>query len=313
MNKITIENRMIYAKKSLLGLSIGDAFGDTFFGCEDEIKNRIKLRKVLPEKWLFTDDTVMGIAIYEILRKYGQIRQDELAASFAKNYILDTHRKYGGTAHGILRDIGEGKDWRIISPAVFDGMGSMGNGAAMRAAPIGAYFYDDLEMVKRQAKLSAEITHSNLEGIAGAVAIAVAAGVALNNKLNNCSFEPVEFINKVFEETPESDTRYKIRKAARVSKNSDIEFAISVLGNGIKLTAQDTVPIAIWFMANYINNYEEALWNSVSALGDRDTICAMVGSVVALYVDDITIPKLWIDSTESIEDSVFMQETTNDN
>ena len=48
----------------------------------------------------------------------------------------------------------------------------------MRVAPLGAYFADDLEMVRAQAVLAAEVTHAHPEGIAGAVAVALAAAWA---------------------------------------------------------------------------------------------------------------------------------------
>jgi ADP-ribosylglycohydrolase len=35
----------------------------------------------------------------------------------------------------------------------------------MRVSPIGAYYFDDLKQVKELAIKSAEITHSNIEGI----------------------------------------------------------------------------------------------------------------------------------------------------
>lgn len=59
-------------------------------------------------------------------------------------------------------------------------MGSMGNGAAMRVAPIGAYFADDLDKVLSHARASAEVTHGHREGIAGAMATAVASALLLN-------------------------------------------------------------------------------------------------------------------------------------
>lgn len=43
------------AKTSLLGLSVGDAFGETFFGAETVIRDRIQHRKLQEGTWLFTD------------------------------------------------------------------------------------------------------------------------------------------------------------------------------------------------------------------------------------------------------------------
>lgn len=305
MKNQNISERLNYARTSLIGLSVGDAFGETFFGEEEKVLDRISKRELRASEWNFTDDTVMGIAVYKMLEQYGEIRQDELAKLFASNYSKDWHRGYGGTAHEILQAIDAGDDWRNVSPKVFAGMGSMGNGAAMRVAPIGAYYYDDSDKIKEQARLSAEVTHFNEEGIAGAIAVALTAGLILESKINSNISSAAEFIEKVFYETPESDTKYAIRKALQIPKNSNIDFAVSVLGNGSRIIAQDTVPLAIWCIAHYKDNYEEALWKTVSALGDRDTTCAIVGSVVALNTGIEGIPPNWIKSAESVESSMF--------
>ncbi|HEX9060274.1 MAG TPA: ADP-ribosylglycohydrolase family protein [Clostridia bacterium] len=297
--------RLKFAKTALTGLSVGDAFGETFFGKENEVLDRISKREIQEREWRFTDDSVMGIAVYKILEQFGEIRQDELAKLFADNYAKDWHRGYGGTAHDILQAIGKGESWQSVSPKAFDGMGSMGNGSAMRVAPLGAFFYDDIDKIKEQARLSAEVTHFNKEGIAGAVAIALAAGVVLENRMKSNILSASEFIEKIFYETPESDTKYAIRKALQVPKDSNIDFVVSVLGNGSRIIAQDTVPFAVWCIAHYRDNYEKALWKTVSALGDRDTTCAIVGGVVALNTGTEGIPSLWIVSSESVEGSMF--------
>ena len=53
-----------------------------------------------------------------------------------------------------------------------------GNGAAMRVAPVGAYFADDPDRAAHEAQHSAVITHAHPEGQAGAIAVAVAAATA---------------------------------------------------------------------------------------------------------------------------------------
>ena len=309
MSNKTVSNndRLILARKSLEGLAIGDCFGETFFGEPEDISRKISNRQVEPAPWHFTDDTVMGICIYKMLEKYGYIHQNELSKLFGRNYLKDCRRGYGGTAHSILQALGYGGDWRKISPEVFDGMGSMGNGAAMRAAPIGAYFFDDIDETVRQARLSAQVTHFNEEGVAGAIAVAVAAALMVNYKLGTYAQTGNDFIFDVAEKVPESDTKYKIKTAQQVEKYSSIEFAVSVLGNGFSVMAQDTVPIAIWCVSHFLNDYEEALWKAVSALGDRDTICAIVGSIVALNND--SYPNDWKLASENPFESQFFRNT----
>ena len=294
------EERLRYAKRAL------DCFGQSFFMADEIARQRIKKREISNNPWYFTDDTVMAIGIYCILEKYGKIDQDALARAFAENYALDWHRGYGGTAHSILRSIGEGQDWRDVASGAFDGMGSMGNGAAMRVAPVGAYFADDLDKVLYHARASAEVTHAHMEGIVGAMAAAVASALLLNKKQGSYLGEGAVFLRDVADKLPDSDTKYKILSAASVPKESSIDFVVSVLGNGIRLTAQDTVPLCLWCAAYYYTSLEEALWMAVSALGDRDTICAIVGGMVSLYADEL--PQQWVSYVERPETSVFMRD-----
>jgi len=72
------------------------------------------------------------------------------------------------------------------------------------------------------------------------------------------------------------------------------------LGNGSMVTAQDTVPFALWSAACHPNDYEEALWTTVGGLGDRDTTCAMVGGVVVMSTGVRAIPKEWLHCLELI-------------
>ena len=297
------KDRVRYAKRALDGIALGDCFGQTFFVPDKIARQRIKDREILNEPWFFTDDTVMAIGIYRILEKYGKIDQDKLARVFAENYALDWHRGYGGTAHSILQSIGEGKDWREVAAEAFDGMGSMGNGGAMRVAPIGAYFADDMDKVLYYARASAEVTHAHIEGIAGAMAIAAASALFLNKRLGYYFGEGDTFLHDIADKLPESDTKYKILSAISIKKENSIDFVVSVLGNGMMLTAQDTVPFCLWCAVYYYNSMEEALWTAVSALGDRDTICAIVGGMVSLYVDEL--PQKWLGYMEHPEDSQF--------
>lgn len=300
------EERLRYAKRALDGVALGDCFGQSFFMADEIARQRIKKREISNNPWYFTDDTVMAIGIYRILEKYGEIDQDALARAFAENYALDWHRGYGGTAHSILRSIGEGQDWRDVASGAFDGMGSMGNGAAMRVAPVGAYFADDLDKVLYHARASAEVTHAHMEGIVGAMAAAVASALLLNKKQGSYLGEGAVFLRDVADKLPDSDTKYKILSAASVPKESSIDFVVSVLGNGIRLTAQDTVPLCLWCAAYFYTSLEEALWMAVSALGDRDTICAIVGGMVSLYADEL--PQQWVSYVERPETSVFMRD-----
>lgn len=248
----------------------------------------------------------MAIAVYQQLAAHQSIDQAELANQFAILHDRDPYRGYGATARRILREIGDGGNWKEISQSVFEGMGSMGNGASMRVTPIGAYYFDDLALVKKLAIQSAEITHSNSEGIAGAIAVAVATAIATEITLVPRNISPNTFIEEVCAALPDSDTRSKIKKSISIPSNYNIETVKSILGNGTKILAQDTVPFAIWCAAHHLSNFEEALWKAVSILGDRDTICAIVGGITIMNSAEVNIPRLWMESVEDVETSIFM-------
>ena len=289
-------------KKALLsieGLSIGDSFGQNFFIEQNKVIQSINSR-ILPTKpWFYTDDTVMAISIVETLDKFKRIEQDYLAMMFARRYIEEPNRGYGSNAGRTLQEISQGVDWRQASNRAFSGMGSMGNGGAMRAAPIGAYFFDDYERVIDEAKASCEVTHSHLDARAGTVAVAIAAAYCVRLSLGLISSNEKDLLETVIEFTPPSDTRSRIKRATNISYDSRLDYVISLLGNGSHLCSYDTVPIAVWFVAGN-DNFVDALWNAVAALGDRDTICAIVGSLIALRVTEQQLPKAWIESREAL-------------
>jgi len=297
--------RIELAKKSLKGISIGDAFGESFFGETNVMLNHIHQRTIPKTSWEFTDDTVMAIAVFEQLEVNQGINQNQLAAQFTINHEKDVNRGYGATARRILREIGEGGDWREISSGVFEGMGSMGNGASMRVGPIGAYSFDDLKKVKELAIKSAEITHSNIEGITGAIAVAVATAIATEMKVNNIELTPAQFIEKVVNELPDTDTKSKINKSLSVPYHYNIETVKTILGNGSKIMVQDTVPFSIWCAAHNLNSFEEAIWKAVSVLGDRDTICAIVGGITIMSATEKSVSVNWVSSVEDFEKSDF--------
>jgi ADP-ribosylglycohydrolase len=280
------------------GLSVGDSFGERFFVHPDVADALIESRAVPAPEWQFTDDTLMAISIAEILSTHGEINQDALAASFAARY--DSSRGYGPAMHSWLQQISAGIPWRVAASSQFGGQGSYGNGAAMRAAPIGAYFADDLDRVFEQAIRSAQVSHTHHEGVAGAIAAAIAAGVAW--QLRDASSTPTrsEFLDLVLPHLPDSEVKSRIRQARDMRESACIQLAVSVLGNGTGVSAQDTVPLALWCAGERLADFEEAMWLTVSGLGDRDTTCAIAGAIVAMYAGPESIPAEWLNSREPL-------------
>lgn len=290
--------RLQRALVTLDGLSIGDAFGQCFFQAENASEERLAERRLPSAPWLFTDDTEMSMSVVSTLAGHGAVAQDELARSLAEHY--DYERAYGPSMHRVLARIREGEGWRRVTNDTFEGQGSYGNGAAMRAAPLGAFFADDLSAVSEQAALSAQVTHAHPEGIAGAVAVALAAAEACRCRAAGCRPSHEEFLGRIVEGLAQSEVRSKLARARSMEQVASLDFPVSVLGNGMNMSAQDTVPFALWCCGQSLENYEEALWLTVSAGGDRDTLCAIVGGVVASFVGADGIPSEWRHRRETL-------------
>jgi ADP-ribosylglycohydrolase len=266
---------------------VGDAFGEQFLRQPAGLFARLQRREVLDGPWPYTDDTVMAMSIVESLACHGGIDQDWLARRFGEKFALDPWRGYGGTAHAILSDLARGADWRRVAAAAFGGAGSMGNGGAMRAGPIGAYFAGDLTTAAVEARRSAEVTHAHPEGQAGAIAVAAAAAWAAAHPSDASGL-----FDAVLDVVPAGPTRDAIAQAARLPSEAALDDVVQRLGNGLRVLAQDTVPFALWCARHWIDDYEGALWTAVSRFGDCDTLGAIVGGIVALSPRAV-IPEAW--------------------
>lgn len=280
------------AKLSLEGLSVGDAFGQQFF---DHPPHNIESRTLPNPPWYYTDDTEMTLSIFENLEQYGAVEQDALARAFAMRY--DPSRGYGPAMHRLLRQIDFGTDWRVAARESFEGQGSYGNGAAMRVAPIGAYFAHDLERVAVEAEKSAVVTHAHPEGVAGAVAVAIAAAQTWLCREKALKPSRTTFPDSVIRYLPSSEVKSKLERARNLPVSTSAELAALILGSGAQISAQDTVPFALWCAAGWLDHFEDALWNTVSGLGDRDTTCAIVGGIVVLF-DSSALPQSWLEARE---------------
>jgi ADP-ribosylglycohydrolase len=287
---------MARVRLALDGLSVGDAFGERFFVSPAMAVSLIVERAIPAAPWHYTDDTEMALGIAEVLDQHQRIDQDALAEVFARRFRARPGRGYGRKAIEILTAIGAGESWRDVSHGAFGGEGSMGNGGAMRAAPVGAYFAGDgAERVVREAAASAEVTHAHPEGQAGAIAVALAAAWIIEHEGQH---EGAALLQHVLAHTPEGRTREGLKVAAETPFDLPSEIAAARLGSGQEVLSHDTVPFSVWCAARRLGDYEEALWATVAGLGDRDTTCAIVGGIVALSGG--VIPGQWLQLREGL-------------
>lgn len=288
------------ARDSLEGLSVGDALGAQFFVPGRSLPDLLDGRPPAAP-WEWTDDTEMACSVYAELGARGHIDRDGLAAVFADR--CEPYRGYGAGAVVVLHQIRDGRPWAEAAGALFAGKGSWGNGAAMRVAPLGAFFAGGLDRAAAQAALSAEVTHRHPEAIVGAMAVAVAASHAASTRGSHCA--PDELLDAVYPYLVEGRTAAGIRRARKLLGRSVTQAAYE-LGNGAQVSAPDTVPFTLWAAATFLNDYPSAITACVEAGGDVDTTAAIVGGIVAAHTgigsqgEVRGIPEAWLAAREAL-------------
>ncbi|GGP41528.1 ADP-ribosylglycohydrolase family protein [Streptomyces abikoensis] len=285
-------DRFHRALASLRGLAVGDALGSQFF--VPAHYPSLKRRELPPAPWSWTDDTEMACSVLAVLAEHGRIDQDALARSFAEHHDFD--RGYGPAVNRMLRLVREGGDWRELAAALFKGQGSWGNGAAMRIAPLGAWYADDPEQATHQAEISAYTTHQHREAVAGAMAVAAAAAIAASP---SGVTGPEALLDGVIALVPRSAVQQGLRRARDMLDYADTSTVAAVLGCGRRTSAHDTVPFALWAAARHLDSFEEAFWTTARAGGDVDTTSAIAGGVVAASERGAP-PTAWLESTEAL-------------
>jgi len=132
----------------------------------------------------FTDDTAMARQVALSIIDKKELDAKDLATRFVKEYKTEPWRGYGGSVGQVFEKLEKTKfasEKEVFLPASeqFDGAGSYGNGAAMRAHPIGL-FGNNIEEVEIMAEKQAKLTHAHDGGIMGSILQATAVHLALH-------------------------------------------------------------------------------------------------------------------------------------
>ena len=317
MNDDVLRDRF---RGALLGTMVGDTLGAPVEGWEcDQLNEKLDDVLVLPpvqrEQHLpifgllsgaemlpgsayYTDDTQMTIGVAESLVAHSEFSGQSMANRFAENF--QEHRGYGPGAFAVLRELRKGGAWDEIGERLFGGQGSFGNGAAMRAAPVGALYHDNLPRLRRVAEAQAAITHTHPIGKQSAALQAAAVAAALRFDTLNDEFDPLTFVDSVtdtvggLEQWLQAGYR-DVRTLLRIYPLP--EEVAETLGNGIE--AQLSVPTALYAFAAHYDSFAQAVLYAVRLGGDTDTIGAMTGAIAGAFHGASAIPPNWLEALEN--------------
>ncbi len=258
----------------LLGTAIGDALGVPF---ETKLVNNKELmdwdgttylgsehHKLKPGQ--YSDDTQMSIVVAESLIINSGFNPDDLAQRYLAWIKSGLARGYGKTTLMAMQNLDSGKHWSESGIA-----GSYGNGTAMRAAPFGVYFRNDIKSLVSIAKMDSAITHVSEDAEAGAITIALAAAYAVNHDTDN-------LLEKICIHLPDCKVKNTIYSLGSLIDSEHIkpDQALKILGT--RANVRETVPAAIYCYLKF-DNYTDAVRTAIRAGGDTDTTAAIVGAL----------------------------------
>ena len=242
----------------MLGAIIGDMVGSLYEF--DPIKK--KDFKIMNRRMRMTDDSLLTIAVANVLMKRSPISYDEnslkeiqkdLIKEFVNTWKCNPHAGFGGMFYRwcvTASRTGEAKPYN-----------SYGNGSAMRISPVGWMARSEDE-VKLLSKTVTEITHNHPEGLKGAEAVAMCIYLALHGASKE------EIHDRVVKDYyPEID---------------ELDFDDLVNHYEFSEICQKSVPQAIYcFLIS--NDMEDAIRNCVAIGGDCDTTGAMAGAIAEAF------------------------------
>jgi ADP-ribosylglycohydrolase len=241
-----------------------------------------------------TDDTQLTI---EVARSLIATDGDFDPADFVVRLIawLPIGRGKGRSTVEAIDGLIRGVAWHDLGGR----LDSAGNGAAMRAAPVGLVraLAAEPDSLVRDAILSALPTHAHPVGVAGAVAIAAGVAWCIRERLAGSTHLDsrafLDFVSQAVDRIEKEPTlerkpggkpvflRDRIREIADLLTWPDPAAAFAYTYNGA--FALESVPAAIYCFLRAPGDSRQVLLIAVNAGRDADSVASMAGNLVGAW------------------------------
>lgn len=269
----------------MVGTAVGDCLGRPVEGLRavpdsyiDELIGRNTLL-------LYSDDTVLTMALAESLLACNGFSGEDMATRFAREWHAEPQRGYGSNIVMVFGNVRRGMPWALAASRQFGGEGSYGNGGAMRVAPVALWAFPDLNETVRLARETARVTHTHPVGVEGAVIQAVAAHHALRD-----DFDP-DALQADLDRLIETERlRSNLLKLQQCLELEDDDVARSQLGNWV---AADRSVVTALYAFLLATDFENAVRRAIRLAGDTDTIGAMTAALAGARWGLIQVPPAW--------------------
>jgi poly(ADP-ribose) glycohydrolase ARH3 len=275
---------------SLLGCAVGDALGELAF--THASKETLQAAVEQAQRLVYTDDTAMAIQLATALVEDGKVNDQALGDRFARAFQLEPWRGYGPGPPAIFRTAAEtGRAYTEIARELYSGQGSLGNGAAMRAAPLGIA-YRDTPALEPASDAAAQVTHAHPIGQDAALLVARAVAHGLEAAMDGRRVQPQGMAQALTDGCRCEEMRHKMQLVTDyLGEGSDPDAVVDSIGRSV--CAPESVPFAVYAFLAAPDDFERCLDIAMFHGGDRDTLAAMAGSISGAYLGEAAIPEPW--------------------
>lgn len=276
----------------LLGTAIGDSIGLPREGLSARLaaqmyRGPLRQRFVLGRGMLSDDTEHACMTAQALLSCAGDPRRFARAlAGKLRWWLLGLPAGIGwGTLRAIVRL------WVGYSPER-SGVMSAGNGAAMRAPIIGAWF-DDLDQMAGFVDASTRITHRDPRARAGSLAVAIATHHAARSRTIAAATVLRDIRARVVD--PELLASLDRVDDALARELTPAQLAAELgLSRGVTGYIHHTVPMCLFAWLRSPHDFRSAVSEVVALGGDADTTGAIVGALAGATVGASRLPAEWL-------------------
>lgn len=274
----------------LLGLAIGDAFGD--LGRSHEHRQRYGIITNLYGDARSTDDTEFAVLTAQTLIDCGGDLTNEAMVASWRKYIIGQGGMFdrgGKPLYGAVANLERG----MLPPySGIDNVQNNDDGAAMRIAPVGILCVGDPHRAAELAQIEAQISHAQ-DGIWAAQVVAASVATAMTG----ANFEEIIRVGLSF--IPEDSWlgRAMTRAMEICDRYSDLFEALEQLHLQLwtpaHAMAAEAIPQAYAIFRLTKGDFRKGMIYGGNFGRDADTICAVIGALSGAMHGTEVIPPDW--------------------
>ena len=310
--RLTVADSVDYQDRyrgAMVGTGIGDALGRAVEGRPPTLIRTTygRLTDFVPwrgwvsgPKGTLTDDTEMALCLAQSFVDCRGVDPDDLASRVRAWGRVG--RGMGSATRAACRRLSDGMEWNEA------GSHSAGNGAAMRAAPIGLLHPTDLDSLRETAAIASVITHNDPTAVASAIVMAYTVAFLVHTPTGSFDQDALlAGIGAALAGVADPALPERRDPSSMVTLGDRIREVFAMTGRPLEEVFASThngafvlesLPAALAAFLQSPENPEEVILAAVNGGYDADTVGAMAGAFAGAYHGASTFRTGWLSELE---------------